>query len=308
MVALLLPVMPFAASYALYSPHPELLAMAALVAFAFALTRYRTQRARLALSTAYGIDIAILAFMHEAIPLALGLGGALAVAVLAGDAAPRARRIYTSLAVLPGLFSIAVIAIFGRRDVASQLCTELPHRGMENPYAASETPQKAIEYVLGHLESRTDFHDWDCSYIGILDTGPVDGMRSVANFGFVPLLNSFIGGFILFVLTLWAIGYLSGVSVRTLYIEFRLKFRLKLTLPALALCLTFPLFITGVDWTRWWILITADVAAVYILYVIRRPEAYRPPSGRTVAVFVGLVLVLSVIPTGAALHIGGPNF
>lgn len=44
MLALLVPVLPFAFSYAIYNPHPELFGMTALVAFSIFLTRAHTSR------------------------------------------------------------------------------------------------------------------------------------------------------------------------------------------------------------------------------------------------------------------------
>ncbi len=70
-----------------------------------------------------------------------------------------------------------------------------------------------------------------------------------------------------------------------------------------------PLFMTAVDWTRWWVLITFNVAVVCILYTITRPEIDQPTTRRHVRIFLCVVAGLAVIPpTGAALHIGGPNF
>lgn len=51
MLALLVPVLPFAFSYAIYNPHPELFGMTALVAFSIFLTRAHTSRTRVILST-----------------------------------------------------------------------------------------------------------------------------------------------------------------------------------------------------------------------------------------------------------------
>lgn len=67
MLALLVPVLPFAFSYAIYNPHPELFGMTALVAFSIFLTRAHTSRTRVILSTLYGLTMAVLALIHEAI-------------------------------------------------------------------------------------------------------------------------------------------------------------------------------------------------------------------------------------------------
>lgn len=304
MLALLIPVLPFAVSYGLYSPHPELFAMSALIAFSIALTRVRTPRGRLLWSAGYGVMIAVLTFAHEGIPMALSLGAVLAIVVLAGDAPAGARRVCSALAVLPGVIALIVVTLFGRRDVAHLLCENVPHRMLENPYAIMHSPELVLQYMLGRIESQSDYHDWVCKNAGTHDAGPVDGMKMVLEFGFVPLLNSFIAGLLFFAITVWAIGYLSGVP----FSEFRRELRGKRLLPLLSALMVLPLFLAGVDWTRWWVLITANIAIVYLLYVIGRPEVHRPPARRAVPVLVILVVVLAVIPTGAALHVGGPNF
>jgi hypothetical protein len=96
------------------------------------------------------------------------------------------------------------------------------------------------------------------------------------------------------------IRYCSGVPVSAFLNEFRNN----LVSPVLALALAIPLFVTAVDWTRWWVLITFDVGIVYILYAIYRPEIEQTPSRRNVLVFVWVVILLAVIPTGAANNVG----
>jgi hypothetical protein len=75
-------------------------------------------------------------------------------------------------------------------------------------------------------------------------------------------------------------------------------------MPALASVLLVLLFIVAVDWTRWWTLISFDVSIVYILYAITRPEIEQPPTRRQALVFVCVVLVLAVIPTGCVNNVG----
>ncbi len=305
MLALLIPVLPFAVSYGLYSPHPELFAMAALIALSIALTKVQTARARVLWSAGYGLLVAVLTFVHEGIPLALGLGAVLAIVVLPGGTGVGERRFCSALAVVPGLIALVVITLFGRRDVGQLLCQQVPHRMMENPYAIAESRELTLQYVLGQIESTSDYHDWICATVGATaDEGPIAALRMVANFGFVPLLNSFIVGVLFFGVTMWAIGFVSDVPVTQMYAQLRDR----MWLPALAALMVLPLFLAGLDWTRWWVLITADVAIVYLLYAVGRPEVDRPPTKRTVTVFVVLVVILAVVPTGATLHVGGASF
>lgn len=301
MLALLVPVLPFSLSYAIYSPHPELFGMTALLAFGLGLTTVKTPRAAMSLSALYGIAIGVLALMHEAMPLAFALGAILAIVVLAKDTARATQRRCAVLAVGPGIVSTLLVAWLGRRDVAAQLCAQVPHGMIEHPWGVSTTPQKALDYMLGRVESRTDFHDFMCAkVIPIFDADTAGAVYMVLNWGFFPLLGAFVLGVAYFAGTAWTVRYFSGVPIRAFLGEFRHN----PVLPLLGAALVVPLFVTAVDWTRWWILVTFDVAVVYILFAINRPEIERPPSRRSVLFFAYLVLALALLPTGAANNVG----
>jgi hypothetical protein len=301
MLALVVPVLPFGLSYALYSPHPELFGMTALLAFSMFLTRVRTPRGRMILSALYGITIAVLALMHEAIPLEFAFGATLAIIVLAKDATRPAQRICTVLAVGPGIVFVLLVAALGRRDVGSQLCTQIPHGLVERLWPPYATPQYVFDYIFGRLERRADYHDWMCDNLTpMIDVDASTAVKLVVHWGFVPLLCAFILGLLYFVGTTWTIRYCSGVPISAL----RDKFRNNLVLPALTLAMVVPLFLTAVDWTRWWVMITLDVSIVYVLFAIDRPEIEQSPSRRNVLLFVWVVIVLALIPTGAANNVG----
>jgi hypothetical protein len=301
MLALVVPVLPFAFSYAIYSPHPEIFGMTALLAFSISLTRVRTARSRMILSALYGIAMAVLALMHEAIPLEFAFGATLAIIVLAKDATRRARRICTVLAVGPGIVFVLLVAGLGRRDVGSQLCTQIPHGMVERLWPPYATPQYILDYLLGRVERQSDYHDWMCANLTpMIDVDAPTALKLVANWGVIALFCALLLGMLYFVGTTWIIGYSSGVPLRVFLNEFRNK----LMSPALALALAVPLFVTAVDWTRWMVLITFDVSIVYILYAICRPEIEQTPSRRNVLVFVWVVILLAVIPTGAANNVG----
>jgi hypothetical protein len=302
MLALVVLVLPFSFSIAVYKPYPELFGMTALLAFSISLTRVRSLRSRMIFSGMYGIAMAVLALIHEAIPLEFALGAILAIVVLSTDATHAAQRICAVLAVGPGLVSVLLVAVLGRRDVAAQLCAQVPHGMVENPWAISTTPQNALNYMLGRAESRSDYHDWICNNLTpLINVDSTTAFQGVINMGFSWLFSSFILGLLFFVGTAWLIRYFSGVPVGV----FLNKLRGNLMSLVLASALLVPLFMTGVDWTRWWVLITFDVAIVYVLYVIDRPEIEQAPSRRSVLVFLGVVIVLAVIPTGAANNVGG---
>lgn len=301
MLILAIPVLPFGLSYALYSPHPELFGMAALLAFAAGLTRCRTPRARTVLSAAYGGAIAVLALAHEAIPLQLALGAMLAIVALPDGATRAGTRVCAALAVGPGLVATALVAAFGHREVSAKLCAQLPHGKLDNPWAVVKTPGAAIDYLFGRIENTSDFHDWVCeNALPILDADTTAAMHLVASYGAVRLLGSFTLGLLFFLGTMWAICYICAVPIQVLSGAARSN----TVLVATAAALYVPIFATGVDWTRWWIIITADVAIVYIVCAGARPEIERAPSHRTVTVFVCAVMALAVLPLGAANNVG----
>jgi hypothetical protein len=302
MLALTIPALPFSFTYAVYNPHPELFGMTALLAFSMSLTRVSTPRSRMILAATYGLAIAVLALIHEAIPLVFALGAILAILVLAGDATPAMRRICAALAVGPGIFVVLLIATLGRRDVGAQLCDRVPHGMVEYPWAAiTNKPQKALDYVLSSGQSKSDYHDWVCRNLTpTIDADLLAAVHSVSQIGFSFLFGSLILGLLLFAITIWLISFLSGVAISA----FLQKIRGDLMLPGLGLALLVPLFVVAVDWSRWWILISFDVAIVYILYAITRPEIEQPPSRRTLLVFVCFVMVLAVIPTGTTNNLG----
>ncbi|BBY31752.1 hypothetical protein [Mycolicibacterium sediminis] len=306
LLAITIPVLPFALSYALYSPRPELWAMTALVAYALHLTRARTDRPVLIASAVYGVLIAVLAFAHEGIPLQLGLGVAVAIVALAGWMTPLRQGLAAMLAVGPGLVSIAAIAVLGGSTTTGPLlCRSLPHRMLDDPYAASNTPAEHIAYLLGSRESLADYHDWMCRVAApMVDSTVGDGLSLVASFGFGPLFASTLLGLVYLAVTLWAVQTFSGTPA----LDYLRDVRRRPLLPLLGLCLVVPLFVTGVDWTRWWVLITFDLVLPYVLYAVGRPAMDEPVPARTVRLFVVTVVVLAVLPTGAALHVGGPNF
>ena len=304
MLAILVPVLPFAFSYAVYTPRPELYAMSALVVLCIALTRLRSDRSMLIVSAVYGVTIAVLALVHEGIPLEVALGALLALSVLPA-LEPAQRRLCAVAAVGPGLLAVLAIAAFSRHDAGAQVCQQAPHRQIDNPYPAASNMADSTAYLAGRVPIKTDFHDWVCKLEpSILDARLTDGLHKVGTFGVGPLLASFIVGVLYFAVSIWVTQSFSGVRFSTLLAELHGK----LTAPVLGLAAMVPLFMTAVDWTRWWVLITFNVALVCILYTITRPEIDQPTNRHHVRIFLCVIAGLAVIPTGAALHIGGPNF
>lgn len=301
MLALLVAVLPFAISYATWSPHPELFGMAVLLALGIGLTRVRTPRSAAILSALCGMAMIVLALIHEAIPLELALGAILAIVVLSRGMTRAEQRRCAAVAVGPGIASTLLIGLLGRRDVAAQLCAQVPHQMVESPWALATNPHRAVDYLLGRFDSRTDYHDWVCEHVTPTFNGTVtDAVQSVVRWGLFPLLTAFALGLLYFVASTWMIRCFSGVPLRAFLGEFRGN----LVLPLLAAALLVPLFVVAVDWTRWWILITFDVAIIYVLYAVARPEIEQPLSRRALIGFACVVVALAVLPTGAAINLG----
>jgi hypothetical protein len=281
-LSLVVPVLPFAFSYAAYNPDPDLFGMTILLAFCISLTRTDAPRSRMILAGAYGMATAVLALIHEAIPFEFALGAILAIIILAKDATRWAQRIYAAWAVGPGVVAVLLIAAPGRRDISGQLCSQVPHGMVPDPWAVSSTP-------------------WVCKNLTpALDVDMVNAVHMVGHFGFFWLSESFIIGLLFCSGTIWLIRYCSGAPIGAFVSEIKDN----LIMPALASVLLVVLFMVAVDWTRWWTLISFDVSIVYILHAITRPEIEQPPTRRHALVFVCVVLVLAVIPTGCVNNVG----
>ena len=95
-------------------------------------------------------------------------------------------------------------------------------------------------------------------------------------------------------ITILAIGLVSGVPPRGLLVRLRQRW----LAIAFGFCLTVPVFMTGVDWVRWWVSISLDIGLVYLLYVSRQPEVDRPPTRRSMRAFIVIVIALALIPVG----------
>jgi hypothetical protein len=301
MLALLIPVLPFSVSFALWDPRPELFAASALVAFGIALTYCATAGTALTASALYGSVTAVFAFVHEAIPLTFALGAVLAVLVLARGLAFPLQRTCILLAVIPGLAATAVIAVLGRRDAAAQLCAQVPHGMLDNPFAVPIA--KLPDFFLHRYESHSDYHDWVCrNVISAFDYGMSAGLQSLAYVGFAPLLAEFIYGMLVCLGTLLLIKYFAGVPLT----RFVGQVRGRLMFPLLALLLMVPVFTITVDWIRWWVIILFNISIAYILYAIDSPEIEKPVPARHVRLFLAVVIALAVVPLGGPAGFNPP--
>lgn len=303
MVAMLIPLLPFGIPFAAYSARPDLFGAAALAIFTVALSFARSRAVALAWCAAYGVVIAALTLVHEAIGLQFALGAVLAIVVL-GGALESARRRGVLVAVMPGVFTAVAVAAFGRHDIAGQLCSAVPHHTMPNPLATITSFPTLAQYVIGGQPSQTDYHDWVCrNVMPIYDYGIVDAIRIVAHIGMAGLVTSLLFGAVAFVAAMYGISTLSGVPLRAFADEFRSRIAWVIA----GLLLVVPVFLTGFDWTRWLIVISYDVAIVYLVFAARRSEMEQPPSPKALRLFICLVILLALIPIGTVPGFGGPR-
>lgn len=294
MTALVIPVLPFALTFAVFGPRPELYAAGCLLIFATALTRLESSRSALLWAAAFGIAVAVLGLFHEAIPLEFALGAVLATSVLAGNLKPATRMLMMALAVLPGLAATGAVVVFGRRDVASQLCARIPHGLVRDPWNVPEG--RGMDYLMGRYDSVSDYHDWVCErVIPFFGASFSAGVHTVTKLGAPILLASFLHGLIVCVGTLWLIQFFTRVRAR----DFVAHIRGGLWVPVLAAGFMIPVFASGTDWIRWWTMILINIAGVYLLFASGRPEIETEVSRRDIKWFITALVVLGCIPLSA---------
>lgn len=297
MLALLVPVLPFGFEMAVTAPNTDLLAGAALAAFAAVLAVVRADRTILCVSASFGFTIAVLTLIHEAIPLLYSLGAIVAIVALGVHSSINNQRLSALFAVAPGLIVALLIGLLGRRGISSQLCAMVPHRAVDGPAAgklfSGQIPSDERYYV--------DYHDWVCRrIIKNFDQTPGDAFGYVASAGPVPLIIMTVSGIVIFAATVLAINCISGVPFGRFCNVLRGRF-LWITLAAV---LILPVFATAVDWVRWWVRISFDLGVVYLLYASSQPEAAQPPTRRTRALFAIGILLFASLPIGAIGNLG----
>lgn len=303
MVAMVIPLLPFGVPFAAFSARPDLFGGAALALFSSALVFARSRAVATGWCAAYGVVIAVLTLMHEAIGLQFALGAVLAIIVL-GGALESARRLGALVAVTPGVIATAVVAVFGRHDIASRLCAAVPHHLMPNPFATVTSPKTLLRFVVDGQSDQTDYHDWVCrNVMPNYDNGIADAIRTVGHIGALGLTVSLIFGAAAVAVTLWGLGELSGVPWRA-FVE---ALHGRMAWVTAGLLLVVPVFLTGYDWTRWLTIVAFDVALVFILFAARRPEIEQTPTPKTLRLFILLVIAFALIPVGAVPGFGGPR-
>lgn len=291
MMALLIPVLPFGLVFGLLSARPDLLGGAALALFCAFLASARSDHGVLTAAAVYGLAFVPLTLVHEATPFLYGLGAIVAVVVLGRHCTRRVQMVGSALALVPGALAGLAVAVFGVRGMSSQLCASVPHGQVDNPLADRPT----IGEVLRGVENSSDYHDWFCGFIlPFFDQGFGDATRFVASRGVLPLTLSVVFGVLVFAVTMRAISYLSGVPVTQFW--HLLQQRSWWVLAGFSLLV--PVFLTGVDWTRWWVIISFDLGFVFLIFAASQPQAAADANRRTRRAFVACTILLAIFPIG----------
>ena len=298
LVALLLPVLPFAVTFAVFGSRPELFGAAAFILFSLAISRIDNTRFAALACALYGAAMAVMAFFHELIPIEFALGSVLAILLLARSAKRSVQAVYLALAIGPGFLATALILKLSRRGVGPELCAALPHRMVKD--SMKVPPDRVGDYILGRYESFSDYHDWVCkNVIPFFDAEFSSAVRSVEKIGALSLSAGFLHGLLVFIGTIWLIQAFTTVKWR----KFVGGIRGGLVPPMLALVLWIPIFATGTDWIRWWALILMNVAVVYLVFAASQDEIERPITARTMKWFIAVLVLLACIPLAA-----GPGY
>ena len=144
-------------------------------------------------------------------------------------------------------------------------------------------------------QSVSDYHDWVCANVlPAFDQNLVGGMQSVRSLGVPTLVGGFTHGLLVCIGTVLVMAYATKVSLKA----FVPSIRGGLLVPAAALALMIPVFATGVDWIRWWMLITINIVCVFLLWASGRPEIDSPLAKRERRILFGLGILFALIPFG----------
>lgn len=298
LLALLVPVLPFGTAFALFSARPDLIGSAALAIFMILLARAPGEKTVLTASAGYGVLSVPLTLLHEAIPFLYAAGVLAAIVVFSAGRSSFVQRLSAALALGPGIATAAAVALFGRRGPGSELCRLIPSGQVDHPLAGKPTPGE----MLRGFHYYVDYQDWMCrNIIPYYEQGATDAARFVASRGPVLLGTSVVLGVVILAVTMLAISHVSGVPMAA--VRAALGRRRWWVLAGLALMV--PVFVTGVDWTRWFVIISLDLGIVYLLFAASRPESATPPTRRTLIVFAVGATLLALFPLGVVPGFAG---
>jgi hypothetical protein len=299
LLALLIPLLPFGFAFGVFSARTDLFAAAALAVFACVLTRLSSGRSVLIASVGYGVIAAVLTLVHEATPFLFGLGAIAALAVLPRGSGGGVFRTAVLAALGPSVLVAGAVAVLGRRGLSRQLCQLVPHGPVNHPLAGHPT----LGQLLHGFRFDIDYHDWMCrAILPLFDQSVADGLRFVGSIGIGALGASTAYGVAVLAVTMLAISHVSGVPVA--------RFRSLLSRRRLAVLagvvLLLPIFMTGVDWIRWWVIAAYDLGIVFLLFAATQPEPDRAVTRRTLRVFAVGAVLLALVPAGIIPGFGAP--
>lgn len=295
MLALLVPVLPFGFAGVVMIPTPTILGQAALAGLAVTLASLSVRPVRdrsiLVACGAYGFCTAVLALIHEAIPLLFSLGAVLAAVTLVRGSV-KIQRVSALLAVTPGLAASLLVGLLGRRDLSPQ-CARLPHRFMEWPVSMGQGQILGQKFYI-------DYNEFVCTYfVPVLNASPADGFKSNVSLGALPWIESAVFGVFICAITILVIRYISGVPFKR-FLSLLAQRRLWVIFGAI---LFIPLFAASSDWIRWWVAISFNVGAIYLLYASKQPESASQPNRRTRILFTVGMILLAFIPMGTVVQV-----
>lgn len=292
MLALSVPLLPFGLAFALFSARPDLFGAAALALFAaFLAAEQRSARSVLIGSAFYGAVNIPLTLMHEATPFLYGLGAVAVTATFTRHCSPHVQRWSGAIAVAPGALTGLAVALLGLRGVSAELCALTPPGSLNNPFAG----RPGFAELFRGVQNMVEYRDWVCEFIfPYFDQGFADALRFVAGRGFFPLFSSLIFGLFVFWVTMIVMSRICGVPLA----RFAQLLRRRAVWVLAGLVLLVPVFLTGVDWTRWWVVISYDIGLAYVLYAGSQPEAAMPATRRNLLVFGAGTALLAIFPIG----------
>ena len=128
-----------------------------------------------------------------------------------------------------------------------------------------------------------------------------DAVRLVANIGAANLSASTALGLVILTLTILSVSYISGVP----FSRMAAVLRMRASWVVFGLALYVPIFCTGTDWTRWWVMITFNIGTVFLLFASGEPESAEPTDFGPLWVVIIALLVLFA-PFSAAPGFGIP--
>lgn len=298
-LAFLIAVLPFGLAFGLLSAGSTLFGGVALIGFAIALTQCKSHRSVLVTSAVYGVLTAVATLIHEAIPLLFGLGVIAALTVLTNQLDRATLWASYALALGPGLVVALMVAVLGKHGVSGELCALVPHGQMNNPLAGKPTTGQ----LLSGFHYYVDYHDWVCRNITpFYDRNFADGLRYVGRLGAAGMIVNTVFGVGIVAFTIVVIGWISGVPFSQVATILRKRW------PAVVFgfCLILPVFMTGIDWVRWWVMIALDIGIVYLLYASSQPAVDAPPTRRSRQAFILTMVLLALIPVGIVPAFNAP--